>query len=421
MADISKKVEKGLEKLEDLVKLKSLETEKKISELDLGVGKLESKFKDVWQYIPDVKERSEEIETLLDVVQLGLMDFKKNVDSLDTRLKKFEGVPKEVETALAGSNKRLQALENNLKNVSDSLNSLLQLKDEIGKDIENKVLPEIKAVKESSDQYKQQIDEIKKDVDNFSTLVKSFQRTLELTDIDREIKRFEAINTKIANIETRLEELKLRIPEASISEKELEIMKNRVHELSEIVVDRESQLKELETAIQMLKIKPPESEKNLKKIEELEKKFEMFSDDIKFLKSRLRSGLEITSRGTSETHRLGLTEIELINTVGQLSENFEELNNKFLGLKAEAELTLRITEKMQQEAKEYTVEGITKYKELDDLKRIVADIQDSILKIREIPKTSLEDIHMKITLLNSRLNEVERKLRDRDSKPIILE
>ncbi len=294
------RTEKNVEKIKDKVKIIELQLSKRISDLELSVGRLEERFKEIWELIPDLNDRTGEIEDLLNIVNLGIVDFKKSMEELHLRVGSIEELPSKLDKSILEQNEQIKAFAATVNKLNDDLKALSDAKEGISMKIDNAIMPTLNIVKESGEKNKISIDELKKELENFSYLVKSFQRTIELSDIDSVIKRFDLINSKILNLEVQIESLRGRVPDMSTIDKEMEIMKTKVQEMGNAVIDRDTRLKETEATVNIIKNKIQElkfvdtidrlrseiKEKermvliNQMKIDELAAKFEKNSDDL---------------------------------------------------------------------------------------------------------------------------------------------
>jgi len=375
-----------INKLEKKLKLTNLLTGKKFADLELAIGKLDENIKEVLTDFPGIKEKAEEIEDLLGVINLGVVSQKEELNALNSRLTEYERVPENVKTALVNYEKKLKPIEEKIKNISDNLNVLNTLKEDITKNVEENILPTIKALSETSERNKLDLEHIKKDMDTFNSAVKSFERTIELTNLDSMINRFSAIEKKIMETQAQLENLKNNVSTGSIKERDVEILKEKVGEAERIVVDKIGKLDSLETQLNILQ----------QKIDDLN-----FFDTIKGLKSGTKEKdsiiLQNQSRIDELTRRLDLLSQDIERRVQQIGE-------------------IRTTEKIEPEAAKLehatTEETYTKVKEMyEDMVKRISELQsmDKELRSMELPPSlnnTLEKLEERVSKLDKHYNEL---------------
>ncbi len=248
-------VQDRLERLEKKLKLSNLLTGKKFADLELTMGKLGESLKEISSDFPEIKERSEEIENLLNIINLGIFKYKENFNDLNSRLTQFERIPEEVRAKLSNFEEKLKSLEENINKISTSLSAFETLKEDITKTVEEKILPRVQTLNVSSEENKVEIEHIKKSIDAFSSAMRSFERTVELTSLDVVIKRFDSIEDKIMKTQSQMEEFRNALSSMSIKDKDFEILKQKIRETESVVLDKLGKLNEIETKINILQKK----------------------------------------------------------------------------------------------------------------------------------------------------------------------
>ncbi len=244
-----------IEKLEKKLKLSNLLTGKKFADLELTIAKLDENLKEISTDFPKIKERSEEIENLLNVINLGIMSYKKNFADLSSRLTELGKIPLEVKTKVSNYERKLKSLEDNVKKISDSLTAFNTLKEDIAKTVEEKILPKVQTLSEDSVSNKTEIGHLKKSIDAFSSAMRSFERTVELTSLDVVIKRFDSIEDRIMKTQSQMEEFRNALSSISIKDKDFEILKQKIRETESVMLDKLGKLNEVGTKINILQQK----------------------------------------------------------------------------------------------------------------------------------------------------------------------
>ncbi len=400
--------QQDVERLEKKLKLDALELQKSIVDMQLAVGKMEERVKEASEAVPHLKEGQENLDVLLHVVVLGIRDFKKATDDLAVRFSNVEALPKKVDSTLANYNQKLQEIETNYAKMAEDMKSLGSLKDEISKNIDGSIMPAINSIKDGSEKNKMQIEDMKKDIDNFASLIKSFQRTLELTDIDSVIKKFDRINSKIINVEMQIEDLRAKTPNMSLTEKELDVINKRILELSNIVVEKDVRVKEIEATFNIIKNKIhdmnfletiiglkselKEKEKMLLKtqirLDEFSVKLEKISDDFgtrfTFLENLMK-----------KTKHIGLIE--------DLAKDIEEQVSGLKGTKSVVEQLSNKVEKIYLEM----VKKMTKIDEIDATKRIAIDLDSKLTVLNQ----TINNLKTEIEVSAKKTSKLEHELK----------
>lgn len=239
-------LEKIVEKFEDSLKLNRLQTEKRFTDLEIKLEELNKKFKEVGTDFPELKRRSEEIENLLHVINLGVVEYKKKFEDTSSRISEFERRPREIERVLTDHRKELKVLREGISKISAILTRLDNVGGELDKRIEEAISSRLESLKEGIERNRLEIEHTKKSLDGFSSAIKSFERTIELTNIDDIIRRFNSLDKKITETQTSIEGLRKLTPDISIIEGDTDALKTRVKEMSSTIMDALSRMNEFE-------------------------------------------------------------------------------------------------------------------------------------------------------------------------------
>ena len=233
-----------VDKLEDKVKLVGLELDKKSADLEIKIGKVDERFKEVVYDFPKLKEKSEEIENLSHVINLGLVDFKKRFDEIDSRISKLEKIPEEVERRIVNLDNKFNKLDEDVKKIYLRLGEIEGIKQDLTKSFEEKISSNATELRKEMNDNKIEIEHIKKNLDAISFAMKSFERTIELTNLDDIIRRFDIADRKILTIQEELE--KIRSSASTTIESDIEVLKRRVKEMSVPIMDALNKINEFE-------------------------------------------------------------------------------------------------------------------------------------------------------------------------------
>ena len=238
-----------INKLEKKLKLSNLLTGKKFADLELTIGKLDERLKEISTDFPEIKERAEGIEDLLNVINLGIVSYKGKFDDLSSRLTGVEQIPEKVKTTLSNYEKKLNSLEDNVKKISTSLNEFKIIKEDVTKKVEENILPKIQTLSENRDINRMEIEHIKKNIDALTSAVKSFERTVELTNLDAIIKRFDSMEDKLMKTRSQMEEFRKDLSTISVRDKDVDALKQKLKETESVVLEKLGKLNEVETKI----------------------------------------------------------------------------------------------------------------------------------------------------------------------------
>jgi len=220
-----------VDKLENKVKMVGLELDKKSADLEIKIGKLDERFKEVAYDFPKLGDRAEEIENLLQVINLGLVDFKNRFSDIDARISKLEKVPEEVERRIVGIDNKFKKMDEDIKKLYLRLDEIGTIKQDVTKSLEEKIDSSSENIRKEITDNKAEIEHVKKTLDALSFAIKSFERTVELTNLDDMIRRFNDIDRKVLNMQTELDKLRDSTRDTSSIEGDVEILKTRFKEM----------------------------------------------------------------------------------------------------------------------------------------------------------------------------------------------
>jgi len=243
-----------INKLENKIKLSNLLTGKKFADLELNIGKFEGKLNEFSADFTKIKERTEEIEDILNVVNLGIMEFKEKLEEISSKVS-AGNVPEDLEKKMTDYQNRLNSLDENIKNIFETLNSLKSMKEQLNQTMGETFIQNIEILKRNSARNKIEMEHIKRDMDAFSSTIKSFERTLELMNLDSLTRRFESVNDKMMNVQTQIQEFKNTLNNLTFSGEDLKVLKNQVNEISSSLIKKFNQINELEKSVKIIKQK----------------------------------------------------------------------------------------------------------------------------------------------------------------------
>lgn len=268
-------LEEKITKFEDKIQLGGLVNEKRFADLELKIGELNEKLKEVTTDFPKLKERAVEIEDLLNVINLGLSEYKDDFDKVDSRISDFQKLPETLESVRSNLESKMRELNESVKGLNANVEVLKNIKEDIIKNTEETISSKVKLLEESLERNKAEVEHVKKDLDGFSVALRAFERTIEMTNLDDIIRRFDSLDKKIINNETELEKFRRLVPDMSMAVGDVEVLKKRLKELSSSVMDVLTKMNEFELSIN----------KKIPLLEELAKKAE--TEDFKTTISKL--------------------------------------------------------------------------------------------------------------------------------------
>lgn len=242
-------LELKIDKLKDKLKLVSLALDRKSADLEIKIGKVDERFKEVAYDYPKLRERSEEIESLLQVINLGLTDFKRKFTDIDSRISKLEKVPEEVERRIVGLDNKLKKQDEDVKRIYLRLDEIGKIKQDVTKDLEIKMDLNTENIRKEITDNKAEIGHLKNNLDSLSFAVKSFERTVELTNLDDMIRRFNAIDKKILIAQSELDKLRDSTRDTSRMEADVETLKRRFKQMIPTIMDALNKINKFEVGM----------------------------------------------------------------------------------------------------------------------------------------------------------------------------
>jgi chromosome segregation ATPase len=326
-------LEELVNKFEDRIKLVGLINEKRFAELELKIGEMNQKLNEVTTDFPKLKERAAEIEDLLNIVNLGLVEYKDNFEKVDSGFSEFKKIPETLESVRTNLESKMRELNESVSNLTANVNVLKNLKEDITKSTEETVSSKVKTVEEGIEHNKVEIEHVKRDLDGFSVALRSFERTIELTNLDDIIRRFDSLDRKIINVETELEKFRGLVPDISITIGDVEILKKKLREMSSSVIDTLSRMNEFEMNIN----------KKITLFEDLAKKAESADEDVKTQISKLEEAKisvekiysdvnERVSSLTTVNEEINRLKAGIEDTKSDVGKFYSDLNEKISGI-----------------------------------------------------------------------------------------
>lgn len=396
------------------VQLKLLENDKRFADLELNLGKLEDKFNDVWETIPDIDSRSQHIEDLLNIINLGLINFKEKSDKMGNRVSELEKFPGKIEQDLKSYSEKMRKLDEGLNQFSAKVQALNTVKDDMSKNIREDILPDITVLKSSIERNRASVEQMRTEVENFKSMIRSFQQTLQLLDINSVIQQFDNFNVRIANTQAEVDTIKDSIPSREIYDNDIEIMRNKIQDLGSNVIDTNTKLKEFDSRLQIITDKLSktniigrfnEVRKEIKSIEKLiysnENKINNLDKNFQKRDEVLGNKLINIEKLTKKAEHLGFIE-SIREEVQEHAENLEET-------KTEIEKLASKTEKIYYDMNKKISNFGTMEKEIDKLKFELEDSQ----KISDENNVALKN---NIDLLNKLKKEIKELKDDKKMK-----
>ena len=405
-------LEELVNKFEDRVKLGGLINEKRFAELELKIGELNQKLNEVTTDFPKMKERAVEIEDLLNIVNLGLVEYKDNFDKINSSFSEFKKIPETLESVRTNLESKMRELNDSVTSLTANVDVLKNIKEDIIKSSEETISSKIKTVEDGIQQNKVELEHVKRDLDGFSVALRSFERTIELTNLDDIIRRFDSLDRKIINNGEELDKIRKVVPDMSMTIVDVEILKKKFKEMSSTVMDVLNKINESEI----------NTNKKMSLFEDLAKKVESANEEVKTQVSKLEENRTAVEKIYSDVNEKvsGLTSVN--DEVNRLKTGIEELK----GMKSSSDQM--ITEVKTDVGKVYNyvnekVSGLTNVNE--EISKIKASIEDlkmmrsrmdemaSSIKneiITEVKSQLTPDYGVRISKLEEQINNVSSDL-----------
>jgi len=334
----SEELEVRVNKLTDKLKLLALELDKKSADLEIKIGKGDERFKEVAYDFPKFKEKIDGIESLLNVVNLGIEDFKQKFTDIDSRISNLEKMPESVERRIVGLDNKLKKVDEDIKKLYLRLDEISALKQDLIKSMENKIASSSENISREIIGNKAEIQNLKTNLDSLALAIKSFQKTVELTNLDDIIRRFNAIDGKILTIQTEMEKLRTSTRDSSVVASDVNVLNKRFKELVSAVMSSLSKINEYEVRLN----------KKLTKIEVLEK----------------------TSMNLNTVKSMTETVIEQVKIMNEIKTSIEDLYGKIKRIYDSGSVDLGRSQNIQKELSE-----LNKIK--NDLKQVMRFVNEN--------------------------------------------
>jgi len=459
----AEELEEKVQKFEDKIRLNSLLTEKRFADLELKIGQVSEKLNNITTEFPKLKDKASGIEDILNIINLGLTTYKDKFEEINARVSDFIKLPDTISSIRLNLENKMKDIDENFKTISANIEVLNNIKEEVLKSTEETFSSKISELDKNIEQNRVEIEHLKSNLDGFSLALKSFERTIELTNLDDIIRRFDSLDRKTMNIDNEVEKFRHLIPDLSMAVGDVEILKKKMKEMSSTVMDTLSRMNEFEMNINkkityledltkkaesmnliqpvnksveeearaeeakavessipvdyQLKIK--ELEEEVKKGKELPLEIKNAIDD---LKERI-NGLESRSATGTETTPVDIEELK--NRIEGLGKSIEGINKTLYDSQREVELPKVGKEK---EIPKNLVDEISSLKDI--ISRVSSDNENSKKLMRDLRINQMQMITSDILVgfikrmstIEKKVSEVEKDLsKVRKETPFVLE
>jgi len=419
---------KRVEKAEDKVKLSNLLVGKRFADLEIKIAKMDEKFKEIITEFPKLKETTENVENLLNVINLGILDYRNKFKDIYTRLSGVEKVPNEIRGVLANYEMKLKNLSEDVKKLSARLVALKTLKEDVTKSVKDTIALEMNNISKAQEINKVELEHVKKDIDTFSTVVKSFERTMEATELDNVIRRFNSIDRRIVDTQSQIEELRRHLSGIPVTEKYVQNLNRRIDELGTTVMDRLSRLGEFERNVENFTKKLDDIERSMKNI-----KFTgstNLSEDVKEQLLKLNETKTSLQELSKRVGTLSEKKLERPEGLEDMRDKIEELEKVLIAQNKNLSEYKKLMEKRLQslgtkkpeKISNKVFDEITSLKNVmirlstnyEDLRKVMKDMK--LLQMKSVTMDTLMGIMSRITALEEKIGEIEKGLTGKPSR-----
>ncbi|MCX6821259.1 MAG: hypothetical protein NTW30_00625 [Candidatus Aenigmarchaeota archaeon] len=308
-------LEELVNKFEDRVKLGGLINEKRFAELELKIGELNQKLNEVTTDFPKMKERAVEIEDLLNIVNLGLVEYKDNFDKINSSFSEFKKIPETLESVRTNLESKTRELNDSVTGLTANVDVLKNIKEDVIKSSEETISSKIKTVEDGIQQNKVELEHVKRDLDGFSVALRSFERTIELTNLDDIIRRFDSLDRRIINNGEELDKIRKVVPEMSMTIIDVEILKKKLKEMSSTVMDVLNKINESEI----------NTNKKMSLFEDLTKKVESANEEVKTQVSKLEGTRTAVEKIYSDMNEKASSLTNVNEEIGRVKADVEKI------------------------------------------------------------------------------------------------
>jgi len=409
--------------LEDKFKLTLLQIEKRFVDLEMGLGELKDKMKDVSpEQLASINQRMEDIEDLTMVENAAVIELKKMLEDIS---QKFNSLT----TSVSEINKlgqRLDSLEKEIHEVSSKpadleiQEKIKSLESEFSELISKKPqsFPEIEELHKKTSEISQRLTNLKMEyedvVKNIEARLKSVMSSVSgvpIADLDFIDSRLQSLKTAIDMLSDKKVETDLKI--AGLEEK-IVLLNEKIKEaLSQKFVD---EIKSNKRDIMASTVRIESAERVIKEInveiQELQKRVGRFEgfEKLTLLNKEVEEKLERFKFIEDQTSRLS-TRVEAI---------YDDMNKNFAGFKNMEKRIEGIIQNMNNIDKDLEKLKIDmklsgNAAALNEIVRTLNDLQDKVSRLnKEVPAIFVEKSEIKNVVygMRDRVNSLDNRMRE---------
>lgn len=436
---------------EDRFKLTLLQMEKRFVDLEMSLGELGQKVKDVdIKSVSELKQKVDDIEDMISVEQVGIIELKKMLEGMNEKAEqvsvvnsmvtksneRLNGIEKEM-AAMKGSivprnemSDTVRKLENSVTEISvkspptsvemenfhKRFNDLSSQLKSLSARTENNVKILFEKVKEA--QAKEPMMQTGVDFDLLSSKIESLKISL-----DSMLKKKIEMDLKIVEMEKMFEIIETKIRE-SVSEKIMDEIKFNKKDLmtANIRVDSlERVIRELITNLQNM-------ENSMKKFENIEKMTSLGSD-IEEKIERFKFVEEEMKRLSTRTEMIYDSIDKKLEKIRSVEKRTEEMNEVLERVRKDVDanklLTLDRVKKEDLKNLYKMMDDLRKKTKFDDLKKFLSAMETRISLMEENSRKEIQDLissaHSQVEDLGSTPNVVDSQITELLNKIIFIE
>ncbi len=123
------------------------------------------------------------------------------------------------------------------------------IKQDVTNALEGKINSNSENMRKETADNKAEIEHLKKNLDALNFAIKSFERTVELTNLDDIIKRFDSIDRRILTIQTELDSMRSSGRDSSEIGRDVEVLKKRFKQMIPTIMDALNRINRFEVKV----------------------------------------------------------------------------------------------------------------------------------------------------------------------------
>jgi len=175
-------------------------------------------------------------------------------------------------------------MEDDIQKIYTRLGEIETIKKDVTKSLEGLLGTKELDLRKEINVNKAEIEHLKKGIDAVALAIKSFERTVELTNLDDIIKRFDSLDRRIMTLETAIQKLRNIARESTLTEGDVEVFKQRLKEISATVMNALNRMNKFEMVVDNKLAKMEDASKSIRNIDAIRSVTGDVREQVKIMK-----------------------------------------------------------------------------------------------------------------------------------------